>query len=77
MDNIKDEAREEFARYDTDGNGLITPAEIRKVNEALGTHGLTAEEIEQVVKNADRDGDGRIALEEFIALVGGGRHERH
>ncbi|WP_084962363.1 EF-hand domain-containing protein [Thermoactinospora rubra] len=76
MSNIADEAREEFARFDTDGDGLITAAEIRQVNEALGTKGLSDAEIEEMIKAADRDGDGRIQLEEFVALVGGGRHEK-
>ncbi|WP_327086198.1 EF-hand domain-containing protein [Nonomuraea sp. NBC_01738] len=76
MSNVQNEAREEFARFDTDGDGVITAEEVRKVNEALGDHGLTAAEIEQFIESGDRDGDGRIGLEEFVALVGGGRHEK-
>ncbi|MBB5082423.1 EF-hand domain-containing protein [Nonomuraea sp. NPDC050547] len=76
MSNIEAEAREEFARFDTDGDGVITVEEIRKVNEALGTHGLDHTEIELFIRSADKDGDGHIGLEEFVAMVGGGRHEK-
>ncbi|MFI6326397.1 EF-hand domain-containing protein [Nonomuraea sp. NPDC050556] len=76
MSNVADEAREEFARFDTDGDGLITPDEIRKVNRALGTKGLNDSEIDAMIKIADQDGDGLIRLEEFVALVGGGKHEK-
>ncbi|WP_157244331.1 EF-hand domain-containing protein [Nonomuraea typhae] len=76
MSNIEDEAREEFARFDTDGDGVITVEEIRQVNEALGTKGLDRAEIELFIKSADKNGDGHIGLEEFVAMVGGGRHEK-
>ncbi|MFI6597105.1 EF-hand domain-containing protein [Nonomuraea sp. NPDC050536] len=73
---MSDAARAEFEKYDTDGDGVLTAAEIRQVNEALGDHGASAEEIEAFIASADRDGDGKVGLEEFVALVGGGRHEK-
>ncbi|GAA0945970.1 EF-hand domain-containing protein [Nonomuraea longicatena] len=76
MGNIADEVRAEFARFDSDGDGLITVEEIHRVNAALGTRGLDRNEIELFVRSADSDGDGRIGLEEFVELVGGGRHEK-
>lgn len=69
-------ARAEFERFDSDGDGALTAAEIRQVNEALGGHGVSDEEVEAFIAAADTDGDGRIGLEEFVALVGGGRHEK-
>ncbi|WP_214326765.1 EF-hand domain-containing protein [Nonomuraea sediminis] len=74
---MSDAAKAEFEKYDTDGDGVLTAAEIRQVNEALGDQGASAEEIEAFIASADRDGDGKVGLEEFVALVGGGRHERH
>jgi Ca2+-binding EF-hand superfamily protein len=76
MTDAHDAARAEFERFDKDGDGLLTAAEIRQVNDALGAKGISDAEIDAFVATADKDGDGRIGLEEFVALVGGGRHER-
>jgi Ca2+-binding EF-hand superfamily protein len=76
MADAQEAARAEFTRFDADGDGLLTADEIRKANHALGGQGATEAEIEAFISAADRDGDGRIGLEEFAALVGGGRHEK-
>jgi Ca2+-binding EF-hand superfamily protein len=76
MTDTHDAARAEFERFDKDGDGLLTAAEIKQVNVALGPKGLSEAEIDVFVATADMDGDGRIGLEEFVALVGGGRHEQ-
>ncbi|GGO73425.1 EF-hand domain-containing protein [Nonomuraea cavernae] len=76
MTDAREAAKAEFERFDSDGDGLLTAAEIRQVNLALGAQGATSEEIEAFIASADRDGDGQIGLEEFAALVGGGKHEK-
>ncbi|GAA2278825.1 EF-hand domain-containing protein [Nonomuraea sp. RK-328] len=76
MADAREAAKAEFERFDADGDGLLTAAEIRQVNQALGGQGVTDEEVEAFIAAADSDGDGRIGLEEFVALVGGGRHEK-
>ncbi|MEV0202885.1 EF-hand domain-containing protein [Nonomuraea sp. NPDC050691] len=76
MADAREAAKAEFERFDTDGDGLLTAAEIRQVNQALGGQGVTDEEVEAFIAAADSDGDGRIGLEEFVALLGGGRHEK-
>ncbi|MDR8414345.1 EF-hand domain-containing protein [Nonomuraea sp. 3-1Str] len=76
MADAREAAKAEFERFDSDGDGLLTAAEIRQVNQALGGQGVTDEEVEAFIAAADSDGDGRIGLEEFVALVGGGRHEQ-
>jgi Ca2+-binding EF-hand superfamily protein len=75
MSSARDAAKAEFERFDADGDGLLSADEIRQVNTALGLHGLTDAEIEAFIEAADKDGDGRIGLEEFVGLVGGGKHE--
>lgn len=76
MTDAHEAAKAEFERFDTDGDGLLTAAEIRQANQALGGLGASESEIEAFIAGADSDGDGRIGLEEFAALVGGGRHEQ-
>ncbi|PZG11553.1 EF-hand domain-containing protein [Nonomuraea aridisoli] len=75
MANAREAAEAEFKRFDTDGDGLLTADEIRKANDALGGQGASESEIEAFIASADSDGDGTIKLEEFVALVGHGRHE--
>ncbi|MGN9779904.1 EF-hand domain-containing protein [Nonomuraea sp. ZG12] len=76
MADAREAAKAEFERFDTDGDGLLTAAEIRQANQALGGLGASESEVEAFIAAADSDGDGRIGLEEFAALVGGGRHEQ-
>lgn len=76
MADAREAAKAEFERFDTDGDGLLTAAEIRQANQALGGLGASEAEIEAFIASADSDDDGRIGLEEFAALVGGGRHEQ-
>ncbi|MGI5270565.1 EF-hand domain-containing protein [Nonomuraea sp. CA-218870] len=76
MADAREAAKAEFERFDADGDGLLTADEIRRANDALGGHGASQAEVEAFIASADRDGDGRIGLEEFAALVGGGRHEK-
>ncbi|MEU4573914.1 EF-hand domain-containing protein [Nonomuraea sp. ATR24] len=76
MTDAREAAKAEFTRFDADGDGLLTAEEIRKANDALGGLGASEAEIEAFIASADRDGDGRIGLEEFAGLVGGGRHEQ-
>ena len=45
--------------FDKDGNGLISPAEIRQAMTSLGEK-LTDEEVDELIKEADIDGDGHI-----------------
>ncbi|MBE1592468.1 EF-hand domain-containing protein [Nonomuraea angiospora] len=76
MASAREAAEAEFRRFDTDGDGLLTADEIRRANEALGGQGASEGEIEAFIKSADSDGDGTIGLEEFMGLVGHGRHEK-
>jgi len=54
--------REEFARYDRDGDGSITIDEFADFGE-----GLSADEQRLAFDATDRDDDGVIDFEEFAA----------
>ena len=59
---------ETFSIVDIDGDGLITPEEMRSVMRALGDD-ITAERAVEIVTAIDGDGDDRISLEEFATFM--------
>jgi calmodulin len=63
-----------FNIVDADGDGLIDAGEMQGVMRALGEE-ITAERADEVVTAVDKDGDGRISLEEFAVFMeqGAGR----
>lgn len=61
-DHIKDtevELREAFETFDKDKNGKINAAEMRLVLTSIGDT-LTDEEVNEMMKEGDIDGDGEI-----------------
>ncbi len=69
MGMSEQQAREWFPVVDTNGDGLISPAELERLYERNGTS-ITSEEKEAIFAKADTDGDGLISLEEFIVFLG-------
>ncbi|XP_075258736.1 uncharacterized protein LOC142350694 [Convolutriloba macropyga] len=57
--------------YDKDNSGFITADEIREVTKNGGS-GFSEQEIEGMIKDMDKDGDGRINYEEFYKAMTGG-----
>ena len=62
------EFREAFAFFDKDGDGRITPEELSTVVRSLG-QSPTPEELREMVRDADADGNGTIEFAEFLALM--------
>ena len=59
------ELQQAFRAFDRDRNGLITSAELRHVMTNLGEK-LTDEECDEMIKEADLDGDGMVNYEGII-----------
>ncbi|XP_059311390.1 putative calcium-binding protein CML19 [Lycium ferocissimum] len=57
-----------FTYFDEDGDGKVSPAELRRCMKAVGGE-LTAEEAEMAVRLSDSDGDGLLGLEDFTKLM--------
>ncbi len=55
--DTEEELREAFKVFDRDGNQLISAAELRQVMTTLGEK-LTDEEVDEMIREADIDGDG-------------------
>ncbi|CAN7053368.1 unnamed protein product [Brassica rapa subsp. trilocularis] len=64
----EEELKEAFRVFDKDQNGFISAAELRHVMTNLGEK-LTDEEVEEMVREADVDGDGQINYEEFVKIM--------
>ena len=62
--NHKDEIHEIFKVFDKEGNGFISVAELSHVMTSLGEE-LTEEEVKEMIKEADIDGDGQVSYEDF------------
>lgn len=45
--------------FDRDNNGFISAAELRHVMTSIGEK-LTDDEVDEMIREADQDGDGRI-----------------
>jgi calmodulin len=57
-----------FREFDKDGNGFISAAELRQVMTNLGEK-LTDEEVDEIMKEADTDGDGQINYKGTVSLI--------
>jgi calmodulin len=64
----EEEIVEAFKVFDKDGNGFISAAELRHVMTNLGEK-LTDEEVDEMIREADIDGDGQINYEEFVKMM--------
>jgi len=64
----EEEIREAFRVFDKDGNGFISAAELRHVMTNLGEK-LTDEEVDEMIREADIDGDGQVNYEGIFPLI--------
>merc|ERR1711974_548972 len=67
-DEREEEIREAFCVFDKDGNGFISAAELRQVMLNLGEE-LSDKQVEEMIKEADIDGDGKVSYEEFVTIM--------
>ncbi|KAH3713110.1 calmodulin-beta-like [Dreissena polymorpha] len=63
----EDQIRQVFRMIDRDDNGYIQKAEIRRAVKALGET-LTNAELEDMMREADLNNDGKINYEEFVKM---------
>ncbi|KAG5051789.1 hypothetical protein AAZX31_02G137500 [Glycine max] len=67
-ENQTEELKDSFKVFDRDNDGYISATELRQVMVKLGER-LTDEEVEQMIREADLDGDGRVSYEEFVRFM--------
>ena len=66
--DAEDELLEAFKVFDRDGNGKISAHELRCVMLSSGED-LTEQDIQEMVMEADIDGDGFIDYQEFVKIM--------
>ncbi|PHT34918.1 Calcium-binding protein CML38 [Capsicum baccatum] len=74
--NYNGELERLFTYFDENGDGKVSPAELRRCMKAAGG-ALTEEEAEMAVRLSDSDGDGLLGLEDFTKLMEGMEEERN
>ncbi|MFD7707802.1 EF-hand domain-containing protein [Streptomyces sp. NPDC059785] len=62
-----DEARTQFQRIDTDGDGFITPAEFKTALAQGGDWNVTESVAEALIASRDLNGDKLLSFDEFWA----------
>uniref|UniRef100_A0A7N8YN03 Calmodulin 1a n=1 Tax=Mastacembelus armatus TaxID=205130 RepID=A0A7N8YN03_9TELE len=73
---VHPEFKEAFSLFDKDGDGTITTKELGTVMRSLGQNPTEAElqdmineEVDEMIREADIDGDGQVNYEEFVQMM--------
>merc|ERR1712048_1145872 len=64
----REEIRKAFRLFDDDETGFITLKNLRRVAKEIGEN-MTDEELQEMIEEADRDGDGQVSEEEFLRMM--------
>ena len=54
--------------FDRDKSGSVTASELKHVMNNLGEQ-VTDEEVEEMIREADADGDGELSFEDFYQFI--------
>jgi len=65
-----------FQSFDLDKNNYVGAAELRHVLVNIGER-VTDEEVDEMIRMVDKDGDGQVSFEEFYRMVTGGKKAPH
>ena len=60
--------KQAFRLFDDDETGFITLKNLRRVAKEIGEN-MTDEELQEMIEEADRDGDGQVSEEEFLRMM--------
>jgi calmodulin len=66
--DAEEELIEAFRIFDKEGRGYIGAEDIRHLLLMLG-ESMTEEEVEEIITQADMDGDGKVSYQDFAKLM--------
>jgi len=66
--DTKEEILKAFKLFDDDDTGKINFSNLKRVAAELGEN-LTDEELQEMIDEADRDGDGEVNQDEFLRIM--------
>ncbi|OAD61487.1 Centrin-1 [Eufriesea mexicana] len=66
--DTEEEVLKAFCLFDDDNTGKISFKNLKRVATELGEN-LTDEELQEMIDEADKDGDGEISQEEFLRIM--------
>ncbi|XP_043823908.1 centrin-2-like [Dromiciops gliroides] len=66
--DTKEEILKAFRLFDDDETGKISFKNLKRVSRELGEN-LTDEELQEMIDEADRDGDGEVSEQEFLGIM--------
>jgi len=68
-DFMEDVLQAAFRRFDAEGTGFVSAESLKKVMAQLGGDNLTDQEVQDIIQEADIDGDQHVSYEEFVKIV--------
>ncbi|XP_071452572.1 uncharacterized protein [Hetaerina americana] len=66
--DTKEEIMKAFRLFDDDETGKISLKNLKRVAKELGEN-INDEELQEMIDEADKDGDGEVSQEEFIRIM--------
>ena len=67
---LGDDVEEMWTSFDKDGSGAVKGSDLVHILKTLG-EAMSDEDAKKAIAEADKDGDGYITKEEFVALMAG------
>lgn len=69
--DTEEEFVESFRKFNPDGNGLINAHQLFEIMKGLMPDGdfVTEDEVEEMIKYADEDGDENLNYEEYVKIM--------